>query len=105
MSCLALYVLSTDDAKPTWQDRVYGYTGLTGMTQGLAGGYFAWDLWVSLRYIDVLGLGSATHAVAASCITVLGFRPVLNYYGLVFVLYEVCTYLSLPFPPGSMYGR
>src|SRR6202012_5275935 len=37
------------------------------------------------------GVGSLVHAVAALGITLLGFRPFANYYGVPFILYEVST--------------
>jgi hypothetical protein len=43
------------------------------MVQGFAAGYFLWDLGVSVRHVDVLGLGSLAHAISALLVTGLGF--------------------------------
>jgi hypothetical protein len=54
-------------------ERVYGYTGACGFIQGLATGYFVWDLVVSTRYIGVFGIGLWAHAVSALWVFSLGF--------------------------------
>lgn len=74
-------------------EKIYGYTGALGLIQGLAEGYFLWDVVVSTRYYGIFGAGIWAHAVAALFVFSFGFRPYLNYYGPVFVLYE----LSSPF--------
>lgn len=43
------------------------------MVQAFAAGYFAWDLSISIYWINILGMGSLAHAVAALTITMLGF--------------------------------
>lgn len=37
------------------EERVWGYTGATGMIQGFAAGYFLWDVMMSTLHVDVLG--------------------------------------------------
>ncbi|GAB7349368.1 hypothetical protein MBLNU459_g8494t1 [Dothideomycetes sp. NU459] len=76
-----------------WAGRIWGYDGASGMLQGLAGGYFLWDLYMCTRYINIFGVGMLLHAISAVTVFSLGFRPFLNYYGPVFILYE----LSSPF--------
>lgn len=56
-----------------WKARVWGYTGAGGLIQGLACGYFVWDLYVSIRYVGVFGLGLLAHAVSALLVFSLGF--------------------------------
>ncbi len=110
----ALWVMFTDqerkDMNNSSVERVYGYTGASGLIQALATGYFAWDLVVSARYLNVFGPGILAHAVTALCVFALGFvsipgtsailntetnpflqRPFCNYYGPVFILYELST--------------
>ncbi|RMZ91699.1 hypothetical protein DV736_g1075, partial [Chaetothyriales sp. CBS 134916] len=72
-------------------ERVYGYTGAGGMIQALACGYFIWDLIVSTRYIKIFGIGIWFHAVSALCVFSFGFRPFVNFYAPVFILYELST--------------
>ncbi|RMZ76458.1 hypothetical protein DV737_g4807, partial [Chaetothyriales sp. CBS 132003] len=72
-------------------ERVYGYTGACGMIQALACGYFIWDLIVSTRYIKIFGIGIWFHAVSALFVFSFGFRPFVNFYAPVFILYELST--------------
>ncbi len=54
-------------------ERVYGYTGAAGTVQGLAAGYFLWDLIVCSRHIKVFGPGLWAHAVCALVVFSFGF--------------------------------
>ncbi len=54
-------------------ERVYGYTGGCGMIQGLAAGYFLWDLVVTSRNVGIFGWGMWAHAVCALCVFSFGF--------------------------------
>lgn len=55
------------------KERVWGYTGATGMVQGFSAGYFLWDLVMCAKYLDVQGLGSLMHAASALAVSLLGF--------------------------------
>ena len=57
-------------------ERVYGYTGASGLIQAFAAGYFIWDLIVSTRHIGIFGLGIWAHAVSALCVFSFGFVSV-----------------------------
>jgi hypothetical protein len=74
-----------------WRERLWGYTPTTGRVQGFAAGYFVWDSLVSIEHINVLGVSSLLHGIAALGVTSMGFRPFANYYGINFVLYELST--------------
>ncbi|RDA82692.1 hypothetical protein CP532_3738 [Ophiocordyceps camponoti-leonardi (nom. inval.)] len=93
INVLAAWVMYADDERRLmgWEERVWGYTGAAGMIQALAAGYFVWDLIVTSRNIDVFGLGTLAHALAALVVYFLGFRPFVNYYGCVFILWELST--------------
>lgn len=93
ITACALYILSIDRRRSAlnWYERIWGYDGASGMVQGLAAGYFLWDLQVSAVHLDVLGVGSLVHAISALLVTGIGFRPFVNYYGLNFILYEAST--------------
>ncbi|KAI9674143.1 MAG: hypothetical protein M1817_001961 [Caeruleum heppii] len=117
INVLALWVLWFDEERKgmVWQERVWGYTGAGGMIQGLAAGYFLWDLMVTVTNVRVFGWGMLAHAISALIVFSLGFvrlfsasliipkapniltstqqRPFVNYYGPTFILYE----LSSPF--------
>ncbi|PHH68777.1 hypothetical protein CDD82_288 [Ophiocordyceps australis] len=90
---LAIWVIIADDERRhmDWEQRIWGYTGAAGMIQALAGGYFVWDFVVTLRNFDVFGFGTLAHAVAAMIVYLLGFRPLVNYYSAVFILWELST--------------
>jgi len=72
---LALWVMVVDEERKamTWEERIWGYTGASGMIQGLAAGYFVWDLIVTSRNLDVFGLGTLAHAISALLVFSLGF--------------------------------
>ncbi|PGH10906.1 hypothetical protein AJ80_07349 [Polytolypa hystricis UAMH7299] len=95
INILALYVMFMDNERKnmTSGERVYGYLGSSGLIQGMATGYFIWDLIVSTVHIKIFGIGLWFHAISALWVFSLGFRPFVNYYGPTFILYE----LSSPF--------
>ncbi|QIW97110.1 hypothetical protein AMS68_002628 [Peltaster fructicola] len=76
-----------------WEMRIFGYTGLTGLCQSFALGYFLWDLYMCTFYINIFGPGMLAHAISAVTVFSFGFRPFLYYWAPVFLLYE----LSSPF--------
>ncbi|KAK4178630.1 TLC domain-containing protein [Triangularia setosa] len=90
---LALWTMYYDEerANSDWEQRVWGYTGASGMVQALAAGYFVWDLGITLLNLDIFGLGLLAHAVSALAVYTFGFRPYLNYYSSIFILYELST--------------
>lgn len=75
INILALYVILTDDARSTmsWQEKVWGYTGGTGLIQGFATGYFVWDLVITVQNLRIFGIGMLAHAVSALFVFSLGF--------------------------------
>ncbi|KIW04024.1 hypothetical protein, variant [Verruconis gallopava] len=93
----ALWVIFTDPERriqnepSNWAGRLWGYNGAIGMCQAFAAGYFLWDVLASTIHLDVMGMSSLVHAIAALGVTSIGFRPFANYYGLNFVLYELST--------------
>lgn len=95
INTLALWVMWKDEERGAmdWEEKVWGYTGASGLVQGFAGGYFLWDLFVTLANVNIFGAGMLAHAVSALFVFSLGFRPFLNFYGPTFILYE----LSSPF--------
>ncbi|OCL06570.1 DUF887-domain-containing protein [Glonium stellatum] len=95
INTLALWVIWRDEERGAmgWEEKVWGYTGASGLVQGFAGGYFLWDLFVTLANVNIFGAGMLAHAVSALFVFSLGFRPFLNFYGPTFILYE----LSSPF--------
>lgn len=75
INTLALWVMWTDEERKgmDWQQRVWGYTGAAGMIQGLATGYFLWDLMITLQNVKVFGYGMLAHALSALLVFSFGF--------------------------------
>ncbi|KAJ4295180.1 hypothetical protein N0V90_007190 [Kalmusia sp. IMI 367209] len=92
---LALWVMWKDEERGemNWMGKVHGYTGAGGLIQAFAGGYFLWDLFITVQHLSIFGPGMLAHAVSALFVFSLGFRPFVNFYGPTFILYE----LSSPF--------
>lgn len=92
---LALWVMWVDDERRemNYLGKVHGYTGASGLIQAFAGGYFVWDLMITLQNMHIFGPGMLAHAISALFVFSLGFRPFVNYYAPTFILYE----LSSPF--------
>ncbi|KAI0109622.1 TLC domain-containing protein [Nemania sp. FL0031] len=95
INALALWVMFVDQerAQMDWQERLWGYSGGAAMIQALAAGYFVWDLFITAANVNIFGLGMLAHAVSALLVYSFGFRPFVNYYSSVFILWE----LSSPF--------
>jgi hypothetical protein len=75
INALALWVMYADEERRhmDWQERIYGYTGGAAMIQGLAAGYFLWDLIITALHPSVFGLGMLAHAVSALVVYSFGF--------------------------------
>lgn len=75
INVIAIWVMVVDHERKSMnsEERIWGYTGAAGMVQALAAGYFVWDLYVTGTNLDVFGLGTLAHAVAALLVYTLGF--------------------------------
>jgi hypothetical protein len=93
ISILALWVLWADDElrQMDHAERVWGYTGAAGLIQALVTGYFVWDLAMAILHFTVFGPGALAHAICALTVYVVGFRPFINYYSPIFILWELST--------------
>jgi len=93
INAVALWVIWADEERGQmdWEERIWGYTGACAMVQALAAGYFVWDLFVTGLNLDVFGIGTLAHAIAALLVYTLGFRPLVNYYSSIFILWELST--------------
>ncbi|KAH0287753.1 DUF887-domain-containing protein [Aureobasidium namibiae CBS 147.97] len=89
----ALWIMyyDTDRNNMNWAGKIWGYDGALGFLQSLAGGYFMWDLFMCTYHINIFGPGMLAHAISACTVFFFGFRPFLNYYGPVFILYELSS--------------
>lgn len=72
---LALWVMWSDTelAHMDSMERVHGYTGASGLIQAFAGGYFLWDLVITVQNVRIFGIGMLFHAISALCVFGLGF--------------------------------
>jgi hypothetical protein len=75
INVLALWVMYADEERKAmdWKQRIWGYTGAAGMIQGMATGYFLWDLVVTLQNVRLFGLGMLAHALSALIVFSFGF--------------------------------
>ena len=94
-------------------ERVYGYTGASGLIQAFAAGYFLWDFVVSTLHFKIFGPGIWAHSITALAVFSLGFVGFLSFLsqGRLFAdmrpsdLLPTITVLSLSFtssPPLSL---
>ncbi|KAE8372079.1 TLC domain-containing protein [Aspergillus bertholletiae] len=95
INALAFWVMFADKERKSMDagERIYGYTGMCGLLQALAEGYFVYDIIVSTMHIRMFGVGMLFHAISALWVFSFGFRPFVNFYSPTFILYE----LSSPF--------
>lgn len=121
INTLALWVRTIDRERAemnTWE-RVYGYTGTTGIVHAIAAGYFIWDFAVMSRHLEIFGIGLLIHAIGSLWVILFAFvsvyafdsrqfdgsstnagfrqkRPFLSFYVPVVVVYELWTpFLSI----------
>lgn len=75
INILALWTMFADEERKNmdFEQRVWGYTGASGMIQALAAGYFVWDLGITLLNLDIFGLGLLAHAISALVVYTFGF--------------------------------
>lgn len=68
-------MIFADKERAGWNasQRVWGYTGATGMIQAFSTGYFLWDLMTGVLDFDVHGPGMVAHAVSALAVSGLGY--------------------------------
>ncbi|KAK5130089.1 hypothetical protein LTR08_002477 [Meristemomyces frigidus] len=99
ITSLSTYIILFDEERKTWREsgrweqRIWGYSGMSGLCQSFALGYFMWDLFMCSYHVKIFGWGMLAHAISATSVFILGYRPFLYYYCPVFLLYE----LSSPF--------
>ncbi|ORY77825.1 DUF887 family protein [Protomyces lactucae-debilis] len=73
------------------QDKVDAYSPYAGDVYALACGYFLWDSYVSLKYMRWFGFGFVFHGLASLQIFSFSYRPLLQYWGPIFLAFEAST--------------
>ncbi|KAK9466957.1 TLC domain-containing protein [Lipomyces arxii] len=84
-------------------DHIFAYSPYAGLVYAFAVGYFAWDTYISVKYINLFGAGFAVHGIASLIVFTISFRPYLMYYGPVFLYFELSTpFLNVHWFAGHM---
>lgn len=93
ISAVGLYVLMYDEERAAmdYRERVWGYTGATGMVQALGCGYFLWDFWISLVNVKVFGAGLLGHAASALWVYGMGFVSNVYYRSSIKLTVMIAT--------------
>ncbi|RCI00242.1 hypothetical protein CU098_011507 [Rhizopus stolonifer] len=53
--------------------------------------YFLWDTIIAIYFYKYQGISMVIHGIASFSVFIFSFRPFINYYGAVFLMYEVST--------------
>ena len=84
ISAMSLYVIFYDEERiavrprDQWEGRVWEYTGLSGLCQSFALGYFLWDFIQCSYHVEIFGLGMLAHAISAVSVFALGYVSPLS---------------------------
>lgn len=80
INALAIWTIWYDEERWSMdaRARIWGYTGAGGFLQAMAGGYFLWDVWVSIAHLDIFGWGLLAHAFSALWVFSLGYVSRVN---------------------------
>ncbi|KAJ9049363.1 hypothetical protein DSO57_1025382 [Entomophthora muscae] len=71
------------------KNKVFGYTTYSGDVYAVTCGYFVWDI----VYVLVQGqhMSFLLHGIACLAVFLYSYTPFLNYYGAVFLMFELST--------------
>ncbi|KAI7870710.1 TLC domain-containing protein [Spinellus fusiger] len=72
-------------------DRVFGYVPWIADIYSISCGYFLWDIFVALYFYKDQGISMVMHGAASFSVFILSFYPFVNYYGAIFLMYELST--------------
>lgn len=72
---VAAYVILYDEERRNMnaEERVWGYTGGTGLVEAMGLGYFVYDLWITVQNLSMFGVGMLLHAISALTVFSFGF--------------------------------
>ncbi|CDS09320.1 hypothetical protein LRAMOSA10680 [Lichtheimia ramosa] len=73
------------------KNKIFGYSAYATTLYSLSCGYFVWDIIQAVRYIKYQGIGMVFHGIAGFVVIFFSYRPFINYYGSIFLLYEAST--------------
>ena len=72
-------------------DKIFGYSPYAATILAMTCGYFAWDVLLCLRFHHLHGPWFLLHAISCFTVYFLSFHPIFQYYGGVFLMYELST--------------
>ena len=70
-------------------NRIFGYSHYAGTVYAITCGYFLWDTVICLYKVKENGIGFVMHGILCFLVYILSFRPMLQYYGAVFLMFEL----------------
>ncbi|KAI9312648.1 TLC domain-containing protein [Dichotomocladium elegans] len=85
----SLYILFYDTELAA--NRVFGYSPFASDIYSVSCGYFIWDVMMAIRYVKYQGISMVFHGAAGFAVIFFAYRPFINYYGSIFLLYEAST--------------
>jgi hypothetical protein len=91
---IAAYVAVYDDERRNmnWEERVWGYTGGTGLVEAMGLGYFLYDLWITAQNVSMFGIGMLFHAISALTVFSFGFVCALTAALICFSMMRLTTH-------------
>ncbi|SCV67659.1 BQ2448_5270 [Microbotryum intermedium] len=92
---LALYLIWNPSPQLV-RDPIFGYAPLEGAVFAFSGGYFLYDLLVSLAFVKSHGVPFVVHATSCCFIFFKAFTPFLNGIGPTFLIWELSTIFLHP---------
>ncbi|CAO3616820.1 unnamed protein product [Cunninghamella blakesleeana] len=72
-------------------DRVFGYVHWAANIYSISCGYFLWDTFVAIHYYKYQGISMVCHGIASFSVFIFSYKPFVNYYGSIFLMYEIST--------------
>ncbi|SCZ93538.1 BZ3500_MvSof-1268-A1-R1_Chr6-3g08725 [Microbotryum saponariae] len=92
---IALYLIWNPSPQLV-RDPIFGYAPLEGAVFAFSGGYFLYDLLVSLAFVKSHGIPFVVHATSCCFIFFKAFTPFLNGIGPTFLIWELSTIFLHP---------
>ncbi|GEQ68772.1 hypothetical protein JCM33374_g2441 [Metschnikowia sp. JCM 33374] len=95
---VSLVILVPAWGHPHFQNRqldphssIFGYNAYVGFVSSVTIGYFVWDLFVCIKYINLFGAGFLVHAFAALFVFSCTLRPYAMPWTPAFLIFELST--------------
>ena len=85
ITSISTYIILFDEERKSWtgsehwEQRIWAYSGLSGLCQSFALGYFMWDLFMCSYHVRIFGWGMLAHAISATSVFALGYVSRLRF--------------------------